>query len=104
MEAALQLMQLSGESDVDVSGHGFSNSSAEVSMKRRRSEEVCDDDESQGSSISDITSAKRRKRNKFRSIVEIYERSREKIGDKVLGLLHRGILGHEAVGEESLTY
>ncbi|KAI3815407.1 hypothetical protein L1987_15074 [Smallanthus sonchifolius] len=83
MEAALHLIQLSGESD----GGGFSNSSGEVlstSMKRRK-EFACDHDEIQGSSTTDVTSgpgkivvpeddkdvagSMRGKRKKFRSIV-----------------------------------
>ncbi|KAJ0442974.1 hypothetical protein HanIR_Chr16g0815471 [Helianthus annuus] len=97
MQAALHLIQLSGgESD----GHGFSYTSGEVltaSFKRRRrrtreSVSVCDRDESQGSCTSDVTSGRRnggvrrfvaeddgddvagrKKKKKFRSIVEIYK-------------------------------
>ncbi|KAL8242407.1 hypothetical protein R6Q59_012709 [Mikania micrantha] len=97
MEAALHLIQLSGDTDVDVHVTGFSSSSGEVfpaKMKRRRKESVCDHhDESQGSNTSDVTSgpvvtgfdddcvagSMRRKRKKFRSIVEIYKISRRLI-------------------------
>lgn len=80
IEAALQLIQLSGESDVNVSGDGFSYFSGEIlqtTMKIRRVN-VFDNDESQGSNTSDLTSARRpkKKKKKFRSIVEIYEKSR----------------------------
>lgn len=86
MEAALQLIQLSGESEC-----------GEKPMKKPRNEKQ-DHDESQGSSTSDITSvprrfivprfvaddddddnendvsgSRRRKRKKFRSIIEIYK-------------------------------
>ncbi|KAC9968859.1 hypothetical protein E3N88_45013 [Mikania micrantha] len=94
MEAALHLIQLSGDTDVDVDVTGFSSSSGEVfpaKMKRRRKESVCDHHyESQGSNTSDVTSgpvvtgfdddcvagSMRRKRKKFRSIVEIYKISK----------------------------
>ncbi|KAL4588491.1 hypothetical protein LXL04_001382 [Taraxacum kok-saghyz] len=106
VEAALQLIQLSGESDAYLHDHGLSNSSAgdglATSMKRKNKEGVGDHEESQGSSTSDITSAprrffgprfeaegddedcnvsdvagcRRRKRKKFRSVVEIYKISR----------------------------
>lgn len=102
VEAALQLIQLSSESDAYLQGHVLSNSSGEIlatiSMKRRTKEVVGDHDESQGSSTSDITSAvrrffvprfeeegdhedenndvagsRRRKRKKFRSVIELYK-------------------------------
>ncbi|KAJ9538262.1 hypothetical protein OSB04_030995 [Centaurea solstitialis] len=112
MEAALQLIQLSGESDVDL--HGFSLSSAEAlattnTIKKtiRRGKE--DHDESQGSSTSDITSAPprrfvarrfeaededddaagsnwRRKRKKFRSVSEIYKISMRLLTEKIIGM------------------
>ncbi|CAI9287129.1 unnamed protein product [Lactuca saligna] len=101
VEAALQLIQLSGESDAYLQGHRLSISSGEIlatiSMKRKK-EVVGDHDESQGSSTSDITSAvrrffvprfeaegddedensdvtgsRRRKWKKFRSVMELYE-------------------------------
>ncbi|KAI3788973.1 hypothetical protein L2E82_01756 [Cichorium intybus] len=100
VEAALQLIQLSGESDGYPHGHGFSNTSGgflAASMKRRNKEVLGDHEESQGSSTSDITSAprrfiaprfeaedddenhndvagsRRRKRKKFRSVTELYK-------------------------------
>lgn len=94
MMAALQLIQLSGDADVDIHSHELHDSTGDVrtTTNRRRRKEVGDDGESEGSSTSDMTSAmrfltplfhdddeaddvagSRRKRKKLRSVVEIYE-------------------------------
>ncbi|KAI3707874.1 hypothetical protein L2E82_36768 [Cichorium intybus] len=91
MVAALQLIQLSGDADVDIHSHELNDSACDVlPTNRNRRKEVGDDGESEGSSTSDMTSAMRfvtpwfqdktddgvagrRKKKKFRSVVEIYE-------------------------------
>nr|GEU43633.1 RNA-directed DNA polymerase, eukaryota [Tanacetum cinerariifolium] len=95
IEAAMQLIQLSGDSNIDFQIHDTSNSLCEAltitNTERMKKEVVCDDDESQGScTTSDMTSltksvrryfldedevvGRKRKRKRFRSIVEIYSR------------------------------
>ncbi|KAL4580823.1 hypothetical protein LXL04_017027 [Taraxacum kok-saghyz] len=96
MVAALQLIQLSGDADVDIHSHELNDSPGDVltRMNRKRRKEVGDGGESDGSSASDVTSTmrlltpwvqneeeecvagSRRKRKKFRSVVEIYEISK----------------------------
>ncbi|KAI3497470.1 hypothetical protein L1887_40099 [Cichorium endivia] len=87
MVAALQLIQLSGDADVDIHSHELNDSACDVlPTNRNRRKEVGDDGESEGSSTSDMTSTmrfvaqtedgvagSRRKKKKFRSVVEIYE-------------------------------
>ncbi|KAL8264810.1 hypothetical protein R6Q59_022940 [Mikania micrantha] len=84
MEVALQLIQLSGDSDADLCHR---ECEASTTTKRRRKEIVIHDDESQRSSTSDATFVGRyttpwwfhddgirsRKRKKFRSVAEIYQ-------------------------------
>ncbi|GJX06271.1 hypothetical protein Tco_0194203 [Tanacetum coccineum] len=93
IEAVMQLIQLSGDSNVDFQNHDVSNSLCEAltitNTERMKKEVVCDDDESQGScTTSDMTSLtksvrpyfldedevvrRKRKRKRFRYIVEIY--------------------------------
>nr|GEZ33405.1 hypothetical protein [Tanacetum cinerariifolium] len=95
IEAAMQLIQLSGDSNVDFQIHDTSNSLCEAlpitNTEKIKKEVVCDNDESQGScTTSDMTSltksvrryfldedevvGRKRKRKRFRSIVEIYSR------------------------------
>ena len=94
IEAAMQLIQLSGDSNVDFQSHDVSTSPCEAltttNTKRMKKEVACDDEESQGSCTSDMTSVpksvrpsfldededevvgRKRKRKKFRFIAEIY--------------------------------
>ncbi|GKD75918.1 hypothetical protein Tco_1334200 [Tanacetum coccineum] len=93
IEAAMQLIQLSGDSNVDFQNHDVSNSLCEAltMTNTKKKEVVCNDDvdESQGScTTSGMTSVtksvrpyfldedevvgRKRKRKRFRSIVEIY--------------------------------
>ncbi|KAI3755249.1 hypothetical protein L1987_55045 [Smallanthus sonchifolius] len=85
MEVALQLIQLSGESDADLLyPHELSNSASEASTtaskrRRRRRNEIVNDAASTTSFITpwfhddDGVAGSRRKRKKYRSVVEIYE-------------------------------
>ncbi|PWA85953.1 hypothetical protein CTI12_AA143490 [Artemisia annua] len=92
IEAAMQLIQLSGDSNVDFQSHDVSSSPCEAlpttNTKKMKKEVACDDEESQGSCTSDMTSVpksvrpcfldedevvgRKRKRKKFRFIAEIY--------------------------------
>lgn len=94
MEVALQLIQLSGDSD-ELHPNELSNSPCNMlkttNRKRKRRKEIVDDDddddESQGSCTSgvffitpsfmdmddDDVAGSRRKKRKFRSVVEIYQ-------------------------------
>ncbi|KAI3707873.1 hypothetical protein L2E82_36767 [Cichorium intybus] len=97
MEVALQLIQLSGESYLDLRPNELSNPSCNTltttNMKRRRKEIVDDDDDESHASCNSHLSffitpsfmdledkdvaGSRRKRKKFRSVVEIYEISNQ---------------------------
>ncbi|CAI9304314.1 unnamed protein product [Lactuca saligna] len=93
MEVALQLIQLCGDSD-ELHPNELSNSPCNMlkttNRKRKRRKEIVDDDdddESQGSCTSgvffitpsfmdmddDDVAGSRRKKRKFRSVVEIYQ-------------------------------
>nr|GEX31071.1 ribonuclease H-like domain-containing protein [Tanacetum cinerariifolium] len=93
IEAAMLLIQLSGDSNVDFQNHDFSSSLCEAltMTNTKKKEVVCDDDvdESQGSCTTSVMTSmtksvrpyfldedevvgRKRKRKRFRSIVEIY--------------------------------
>nr|GEV81761.1 hypothetical protein [Tanacetum cinerariifolium] len=102
IEAAMQLIQLSGDSNVDVQSYDVSNSLCEALTitDTKKKEVVCDDDvdESQGSCTSDMTSVTKSvrpyfldedkvvgRKRKRRSIVEIYSTMGNEILTHILG-------------------
>ncbi|KAI3805116.1 hypothetical protein L1987_27186 [Smallanthus sonchifolius] len=104
MEVALQLIQLSGESDADLYPHELSNSASEASTtarkrRRRRRNEIVNDAESTTARFitpwfhhddgdGDGVAGNRRKRKKYRSVVEIYEYSGDLDRDNVISFFY----------------
>ncbi|GJX06275.1 hypothetical protein Tco_1432400 [Tanacetum coccineum] len=81
IEAAMQLIQLSGDSNVDVQSYDVSNSLCQVfTTDTKIKEVVCDDDvdESQGSCTSDMTSVTKSVRPYFLDEDEVVGRKRKR--------------------------